>query len=48
MRVVATAPAITLSDDVIRHDGTLNPATDFAEFAYGVGQALTELVQLMQ
>ena len=48
MRVVTTAPAITLSDEVIQHDGPLNPATDFAEFAHDVERALIELAQLMQ
>ncbi|VVE84812.1 NADPH-dependent FMN reductase [Pandoraea sputorum] len=43
MRVITTAPSITLSDDVIRHGGTLHPATDFAEFSSSVEQAMTEL-----
>ncbi|ODP31561.1 NADPH-dependent FMN reductase [Pandoraea sp. ISTKB] len=48
MRVVATAPSITLSDDVIRHGGTLHPATDFADVESSVEQAMIELANLMQ
>lgn len=47
MRMVATSPALTLSEEVIRHGATLNPMQDFEPYVDSVKQAFDELtVQL--
>lgn len=43
MRVVATAPALTLPEDVIRQQIALDPAKDLAAYADSVKQAFEEL-----
>lgn len=43
MGMVATSPALTLSDDVIRDGLALHPATDLASHADTIKQALEEL-----
>ena len=47
MQMVATAPAIELSDDVIRHGATVNPEVDFQAQAASVRQAFQELAASM-
>lgn len=44
MRVVATAPAITLSEAVIRQGEPFDPDRDFEQYRTSVQNALTELV----
>ncbi|MFK2901852.1 NAD(P)H-dependent oxidoreductase [Dyella jejuensis] len=44
MGMVATSPALTLSEDVIRHGAALDPETEFASSADSVKQAMAELV----
>lgn len=47
MQLVTTAPAIELSDDVIRHGATVNPGVDFQSHAASVRQAFQELMMLV-
>jgi NAD(P)H-dependent FMN reductase len=48
MRVVATAPAITLSEAVIRHGTPLDPEKDLLAYVEPVEQAFGELSAQMQ
>jgi len=47
MRVVATAPAITLSEAVIRQGAPIDPEADFAQYRATLQTAFAELAILI-
>jgi NAD(P)H-dependent FMN reductase len=48
MRMVPTAPALVLSDDVIRHGAPVDPERNFKGHAESIAQAFKELAAEME